>query len=165
MRTKDIRIQEPLFNSAFFALFIGAFSGIAYSFKYLDTEMQNKVMLGLEELNFIPLFISVICVVLSIILCIVYVLKVKKHNLENPTKKVRAFTAFTLNEFNDDDEFFSKVTNEAARKGYIFYTNAIGVLILLLLFQLPHIVYIIFVLSICLIQNLVYYSHMKKYYQ
>lgn len=165
MRTKDIRLQEPLYNSAFFAFFIVCFSGIAYSLRYFDIEMQNKVFLGLEELNLIPFIISCISLLLSIVLCIVYVRKVKKHNLDNPTKKVKVFTAFKLNEFNDDDEFFSKVTNEATRKGYIFSTNAMGVFILLLFFQFPHIVYIIIAFSICIIQNLLYYVHMKKYYQ
>lgn len=164
MITKDIRIQEPLFNSAIFALLIGVFTGIAYSLKYLDNEMQIKIVLGLEEVNYIPFIFSFICLVLTIILCIIYINKVTKHNLQNPTKKVRAFTAFTLNEFNDDDEFFSKVTNEATRKGYIFCTNALGVLVILLLFQFPHIVYVIIALSICIFQNLLYYSHMKKYY-
>ena len=165
MSTKDLRIQEPLFNSAIFALLIGAFSGVTYSYKYFDPELQQRIILGLEKFNLIPFAFSVLCLIAIFALCVVYVLKVRKHNIENPTKKMKAFTAFTLNEFNDDDEFFSKVTNEATRKGYIFLTNAIGVLILLLILQLPHFVYIIIGLSICIVQNLLYYAHMKKYYQ
>ena len=165
MPTKDLRMQEPLFNSAFFVLLIGEAIGIAYVLKYFDPDVQNRVILGLEKLNLMPYIFSVICLIALITLCVIYVLKVRKHNLANPTKKLKPFTAFTLNEFNDDDEFFSKVTNEATRKGYIFLTNAIGVLILLLVLQLPHIVYIVFGLSICIMQNLLYYTHMKKYYQ
>ena len=81
MPTKDIRMQEPLYNSAFFTLFIGTFSGIAYSFKYFDVEMQNKILLGVEKLNLIPFIISTICLILSIILCVIYMMKIKKHNL------------------------------------------------------------------------------------
>ncbi|MER2128413.1 hypothetical protein [Solibacillus sp.] len=165
MSTKDLRMQEPLFNSAFFVLLIGEAIGIAYVLKYFDPDVQNRVILGLEKLNLMPYIFSVICLIALITLCVIYVLKVRKHNLANPTKKLKPFTAFTLNEFNDDDEFFSKVTNEATRKGYIFLTNAIGVLILLLVLQLPHIVYIVLGLSICIMQNLLYYTHMKKYYQ
>ncbi|WP_341323651.1 hypothetical protein NSQ62_09325 [Solibacillus sp. FSL H8-0523] len=165
MPTKDLRMQEPLFNSAFFVLLIGEAIGIAYVLKYFDPDVQNRVILGLEKLNLMPYIFSVICLIALITLCGIYVLKVRKHNLANPTKKLKPFTAFTLNEFNDDDEFFSKVTNEATRKGYIFLTNAIGVLILLLVLQLPHIVYIVLGLSICIMQNLLYYTHMKKYYQ
>lgn len=165
MPAKDLRIQEPLFNSAIFALLIGASLGINYSLKYFDSDTQNRVILGLEKLNLMPYISSVICLIALITLCVIYVLKVRKHNLANPTKKLKPFTAFTFNEFNDDDEFFSKVTNEATRKGYIFLTNAIGVLILLLVLQLPHIVYIVLGLSICIMQNLLYYAHMKKYYQ
>lgn len=165
MSKNDLRIQEPLFNSAMFALLIGTFSGINYSYKYFNPEIQERVILGLEKMNVIPFVFSVTCLIALIALIIIYTLKVKKHNLENPTKKMKAFTAFTLNELNDDDEFFSNVTNQATRKGYIFLTNALGVLMISLLFQLPHIVYIIMVLVICIMQNLLYYANMKKYYQ
>lgn len=165
MPTKDLRMQEPLFNSAMFALLIGASLGINYSLKYFDSDTQNRVILGLEKMNLMPYISSVICLIALMTLCVVYMLKVRKHNLVNPTKKMKAFTAFTLNEFNDDDEFFSKVTNEATRKGYIFLTNAIGALIILFIFQLPHIVYIVVGFTICIMQNLLYYVHMKKYYQ
>lgn len=165
MQKKDIRMQEPLYNSALFVLFIVEISGLAYTFRYFDIEMQNRITLGLEKLNIIPFIIAIVCLILSIILCVIYVLKIKKHNLENPTKKMKAFTAFTLNEFNDDDEFFSKATNAATRKGYLFFVNALGILLVLLLFQFPHYVYMIIILGIFIIQNLLYYSHMKKYYQ
>lgn len=165
MQKKDIRMQEPLYTSAFFTLFIGSILGLAYTFRYFDIEMQNRIILGLEKLNIIPFIIAIVCVILSIILCVIYVLKIKKHNFENPTKKMKAFTAFTLNEFNDDDEFFNKATNAATRIGYLFFVNAMSVLLVLLLFQFPHYVYMVIILGICIIQNLVYYSRMKKYYQ
>lgn len=164
MSTKDIRIQEPLFNIAFLVLFIGTFSGASYSFKYLDIEMQNQIILGLEKINFIPIIISAICLILSIILISSYILKVRKYNVQNPSKKLKAFTAFTLNEFNDDDELFSKVTNEATRKVYVYYTYAITFFAFLLIFQFSYYVYITIVLSLGIIQNIIYFAHMKKYY-
>ena len=165
MYKKDIRMQEPLYNIAFSTLFIGMILGIAHAARIFDTELQNRIILGIEKFNFIPFIIAVICLIVSIILCIIYIRKIQKHNLQYPTKKMKAFTAFTLNEFNDDDEFFSKVTNAATRKCYLFLVNSIGILILLLLFQFPYLVYIVILLCILIIQNLIYYISMKKYYQ
>lgn len=165
MSKKDIRMQEPLYNSAFFTLCIGSISGFVYTFKYLDIETQNNIQLGLENLNLIPFIIAIVCLMLTIILLVIYAMKIKKYNLENPTKKLKVFTAHTLNEFNDDDELFSKATNAATRKGYLFFVNAMGLLVVLLLFQFSHYVYIVLIFGICIIQNIIYYSHMKKYYQ
>lgn len=165
MNKKDIRMQEPLYNMAFYTLIIGMILGLSHAVKILDTELQNRIILGLETFNFIPFIIAVICLISSIILCIIYMKKIQKHNLQNPTKKMKAFTAFTLNEFNDDDEFFSKVTNNATRKCYLFLVNSIGILILLLFLHLPYLVYIVMLFCFLIIQNLIYYTSMKKYYQ
>jgi hypothetical protein len=154
---KDIRKQEPLFNVAQMILIIGMFLGITLSWEYLDSQSQN--------INFMPLIFSVICLVLFIVMLFIYRRKIKQHNELYPTKKLKVFSNIHLNEFNSDDELFIQATNQATRKVYIFYTHATLVFALLLLFQFPYFIYFTIALSLVIIHNLIYYFHMKPYYE
>ena len=162
---KDIRKQEPLYNIVFMILIIGMFFGISLTWKYLDPAIRNEIILGNQSINIMPLIFSVICLLLSIIVLFIYRRKIKQHNENNPTNKLKVFSNIHLNEFNSDDELFIQATNKATRKVYIFYTHAISLFAILLLFQFPYFIYFAIALTLVIIHNLIYYFHMKPYYE
>ena len=83
----------------------------------------------------------------------------------NPTRKMNFFsiTTIQLPEFVDDDEMMQQITNAATRKVYVYYSNMIPLLLLLLFLPLHRFIYILVISLIIIGQCVIYYRHLSKY--
>ena len=58
---------------------------------------------------------------------------------------------------------FSQVTQKATKRIYIYYSQILPLVILLMMFPLNRYVYIAVIFLLIIIQNLIYYRYMRMY--
>ena len=164
MNKNDFRLQFPLWNAClFFLLMIFSYSAI-YAIDLWNTEFTG---LFREDGTFYIDKVALITCGISFLSLVVfyyfYLLKVRQYNKTNPTRKIKFFTSIHLLEFVDDDEMMQQVTNQATRKVYIFYSNILPPVLLLLMLPLHRYVYIVTICGLIITQNIIYYRHLSKY--
>lgn len=162
MNKNDFRLQLPLWNAGLiFILMIMLFSGV-YAIETWNNDFQNITHEDETFLSNNPAFIPFMGgSILFIIFIFLFSLKLNQYNKMNPTRKMKFFSLSS--ELVDDDEMMQQITNAATRKVYVYYSNIIPLILLLLFFPLHRYVYI-FALSFLVIgQYVIYYRHLSKY--
>lgn len=164
MNKNDFRLQFPLWNACLvFLLMIFSYS-VIYAIDMWNTEFTG---LFREDGTFYIDKVALITCGISFLSLVVfyyfYLLKVRQYNKTNPTRKIKFFTFIHLLEFVDDDEMMQQVTNQATRKVYIFYSNMLPLLLLLLVFPLHRYFYVVAICGILITQNIIFYRHLSKY--
>lgn len=160
MSKEDFRLQFPLWNIGLYIILMIWFYGIVSMF---DISIEPYMINLFYTINNTGLIALLTGFVLLIVYFISYFMKLNKHNTNNPENKMSAFTMFKLNEFVEGDELFRDVTKEATKKVYIFYTQMIPIIILLLLFPIERYVFIFMLFLLLIIQNLIFYRHINRY--
>ena len=162
MNKNDFRLQMPLWNAGLiFILMIMLFSGV-YAIETWNNDFQN---ISLEDGTFLsnnPAFIPfLVGSILFIIFLFLFSLKLNQYNKMNPARKMKFFSLSP--ELVDDDEMMQQITNAATRKVYVYYSNMIPLILLLLFFPLHRYVYIFAVSFLIIGQYVIYYRHLSKY--
>ena len=83
----------------------------------------------------------------------------------NPTRKMNllSLSLLQLPEFVDDDEMMQQITSTATRKVYVYYSNILPLVLLLLCFPLHRYIYILAISLLIIGQHIIYYWHLSKY--
>lgn len=117
----DIRLTYPLWMMAFVALF-GAFAYGIHSPTMTKTETSFMLEIGgLEG------FVLLTSLLLYLILLTIFLVKVTKHNKENPKQKL-AIWSIRPPEYLEQDEGMTHITRVAVQKVYTFYTWSLPLL-------------------------------------
>lgn len=164
MYKNDFRVKFPLWNIVLYTILMIW----TYSVVYLTDMFFNNFegMFGVNgEINWnisglLSFFIGLI---LLILFFIIYFIKLNRHNKRNPSKKMSAFTLLRLGEFIEDDELFRQITQNATKRVHIFYSQILPLVILLMVFPFNRYVFIVVIFLLLIIQNLIYYRHIRKY--
>ena len=166
MNKNDFRLQMPMWNAGFiFIIMFLLFSGV-YGITTWDKNFQNiSLENGTYESNYLAFIPFLGGSILFIIYIYLFILRVIQYNKMNPTRKMNFFsiTTIQLPEFVDDDEMMQQITNAATRKVYVYYSNMIPLLLLLLFLPLHRFIYILVISLIIIGQCVIYYRHLSKY--
>ena len=164
MNKNDFRVKFPLWNIALYTiLMIWAYSVVYLSDMYFNN-FEGMFGVNGEIIWDTPVLLSFFIGLISLILFfIIYFFKLNRHNKKNPTKKMSAFTILKLGEFIEDDELFRQITQNATKRVYIFYSQILPLLILLMILPFNRYVFIVVIFLLLIIQNLIYYRHVRKY--
>ncbi len=126
-----------------------------------DIRWFDKDLIFSLKMDYILGLISLGGIFLFVVSCILLILKTIQFNKENPNRKVNIFSLIP-NEYIEDDEMFSQVTNKATRKVYTFLSGAIPMLIIVAAF-LPKIWIVVLLILVAVILNFIYYVEIRKY--
>ena len=163
MTKNDFRVKFPLWNVALYSiLMIWAYS-VVYSADMLFTDFAGVFDGEGINLDMIAVGSFFIGPILLIIFFVAYFFKLNQHNKENPNNPMSAFSLLKPGEFIEFDELFSQVTQSATKKVYIFYSQMLPLVVLLMFFPFNRYVFIVAILLLIIIQNLIYYRHMRSY--
>ncbi|WP_102691110.1 hypothetical protein [Rummeliibacillus pycnus] len=154
---KDLRVQMPLWNIAA----IVEMGAIIIPMLLSDIRWFDKDLIFSLKMDYILGLISLGGIFLFVVSCILLILKTIQFNKENPNRKVNIFSLIP-NEYIEDDEMFSQVTNKATRKVYTFLSGAIPMLIIVAAF-LPKIWIVVLLILVAVILNFIYYVEIRKY--
>jgi hypothetical protein len=167
MNEKDFRVQIPLWNIALLISLMICSYGVIY---LADMQFYNFDELYVIESNellinwHIPAVVSLLVgFALFIAVNFTYFIKLNRHNKENPHKQISAFTFLKLGEFMDDDEMLQQVTQNATKKVYILYSQALPILIIMMFLPFHRYIFIISLLIILILHHALYYREIKKY--
>ncbi|WP_033542739.1 hypothetical protein [Planococcus sp. CAU13] len=164
MRKNDFRVKLPLWNIALYTILMFWAYSVVYSSDMLFTGFEGVFNEGGEfALDPFALLSFFGGLVLIIIFFFAYFIRLNRHNKNNPTSKMSAFTIFKLGEFIEFDELFSQVTQTATKKIYVFYSQILPLLVLLMFFPFNRYLFIMVIFLLLIIQNLIYYRHIRSY--
>lgn len=164
MNKNDFRVQFPLWNSAFWFILMICSYTVVYMVDMKQLNFQGMFGDNGEIFyNKLALLTFIIGLIFLVVFFIVYALKIVQHNKTYPKLKLQPFTITRLIEFIEDDEMLQQVTNIATRKVYVFYSNILPLVVVLMIFPLNRYVYIVAIFSLLIAQNLIYYRHIVKY--
>lgn len=158
---KDFRVQYPLWQMIFILLFGGiAFSVTGASTEFINTQNELSYRFNLEALETIVMMVTLL---LTIILFIIFTVKVSSHNKQNPAKKISLWQIRPV-EYLEQDEGLTYITRRAAQKVYTFFVWSLPTLALLyLLMDLSKFWMIFGILFIAFMQYLIYYLEIRKH--
>ena len=165
MNKNDFRLQLPLWNASFiFILMFLLFSSV-YGITTWDRNFRNiSLENGTYESTYLAFIPFLVGAILFIIYIYLFILKVIQYNKMNPTRKMNfSITITQIPEFVDDDEMMQQITNAATRKVYVYYSNMIPLILLLLFLPLHRFIYILAISLIIIGQCVIYYRHLSKY--
>lgn len=159
----DFRLTYPLWMMGFIVLlgFI-AYAMDSPTMQYVNTPETTSVEMTIEPVKIAILFGAVL---LTFILLILFSLRMKKHNLENPDKKI-SLLSIRPAEYLEQDEGMTYITRKAVQKVYTFTTGALPSLVALaIILQLSRLWIIYGILVIGLLQYLIYYLEIRKHFK
>lgn len=158
MNNNDFRVQFPLWNIALWFIFMIWTYGVIYA--------VDLLLNGLESHNWNVAAITALFggTFLMLLFLVLYAVKIHKHNKRYPHQQIDGFSLFKPGEFIDDDEMLQQVTQNATRKVYVFYWQFLPLIILLMLFPFNRYVFIVALCLVFIIQNLLYYLEVRKYF-
>ena len=164
MNKNDFRLQMPLWNAGLIFIAMIILFSVVYAYETWNNEFQTAVD-GTFQINYLPYILFICGAILFIIFILMFSLKLIQYNKMNPTRKMNLFSLslIQLPEFVDDDEMMQQITNTATRKVYVYYSNMIPLIVILLFFPLPRYIYIGAVSLIFIGQYVIYYRHLSKY--
>lgn len=159
----DFRASYPLWMMAFIVvlgiLAFGLNSPIA---EFVNTETETSLTIQLEALEGFIVFLSII---LYFGLMAIYLMRLNKHNKENPTQKISPL-AIRPPEYLEQDEGMTFITRKAVQKVYSFITLALPTLaVLAIVLPVPRLMIIYGILAIAFIQYLIYYLEIRKHFK
>lgn len=157
----DFRLSYPLWMMAFIVVFgflaFGLNSPIA---EFVNTQTETSLTIQLGALDG---FIVLCSIILYFGLMAVYLLKLRKHNKENPTQKISPF-AIRPPEYLEQDEGMTFITRKAVQKVYSFITLALPTLAAFaIILPVPRLAIIYGILAIAFGQYLIYYLEIRKH--
>lgn len=157
----DFRLNYPLWMmAAIVMLGVLAFGLNSPMTEFVNTETETSLTIRLEALEGLVVFISLI---LYFSFMLVFLLKLKKHNKENPTQKISPF-AIRPPEYLEQDEGMTYITRKAVQKVYSFITLALPVLATFaIVLPIPRLLIIYGILAIAFGQYLIYYLEIRKH--
>ncbi|CAG9621586.1 hypothetical protein [Sutcliffiella rhizosphaerae] len=166
---EDLRVKLPLWTiGSILLLMIFYYYGV----KMIDILLYNSEEFFYAEGPSIsihfwhPVLIKFYISMLFFILYLgIFIIRLRKHNLANPKKKIYFFSFFRPSELLEDDEMLSHVSKSAMKKVYILYTNALPVLILLMLLPLHRFVYLFTIFIILIAHYALFYWEIRSFYK
>lgn len=168
MNKNDFRVQIPLWNITLgFILMYWAY-GVIYAADLLFTDFQGVFVVANDGVNanwYLPGILSIIIgFFLMVVFFVIYFIKLKNYNQMNPNLQLHAFTFLKPGEFLEDDEMLRQVTENATKKIYIFYSQVLPLIILLIVcFPIDRYVYVVMLFSTMIIHNALYYLEIRKF--
>lgn len=168
MDKKDFRVQFPLWNISLFLILILWTYGVVYAVDLINNDFEDLLVVAEDgvKLNWhIPGLLSIIIgFILIVVFFIAYFTRLNRHKKKYPNHKINAFTFFKPVEFLEDDEMLSQVTRNATKKVYIFYSQALPLIIFLfVIFPFERFVYIVLLLLLLIVHNTLYYLEIRKF--
>lgn len=165
---KDFRVQVPLWNIAVWIILMIWTYGVVYAVDMITSDFKGVFVVldyGLQINWHVPGILSIIIGTLFLaIFFTAYFLKLKRYNEQNPSKKLDTFTFIKPGEFLEDDEMLRQVTENATKKVYIFYSQALPLLIFLfVIFPLDRYAYIVMIFSLLIVHNALYYLEIRRF--
>ncbi|MGP4071792.1 hypothetical protein ACTWQB_04480 [Piscibacillus sp. B03] len=166
MSLKDLRVQYPLWNVALFLIFMIFAYGVVHWVDALwyDSEIVVQFTEEGSVWNIGVVFSTIAGLGLFTLFFLLYTIKWRKHNKANPNQKM-PFLTIKPGEFIEDDELLNRVTQNATRKVYTLYTNALPIIVMTMFFPLDRYFYILMVFALLIIHNLIYYLDMRQFVQ
>lgn len=159
----DFRMQYPLWMMGFIIV-LGLFAyGInSPVVEYIETESEQSMMISIGGVG--GMF-AVGSVLIYFIMLLIFCLKLRKHNRENPNQKVSAFSVRPP-EYLEQDEGMTYITRKAAQKVYTFITWGLPMLAAFaILIPVPRIFIIWGILLIALGQYWIYYREIRGHFK
>ncbi|GKW46753.1 hypothetical protein [Planococcus sp. NCCP-2050] len=159
----DFRLNYPLWMMAFILLLgVLAFGLNSPITEFVNTENETSFTIKLEALEGFIVFCSII---LYFALLVIFMVRLKKHNKENPTQKISPL-AIRPPEYLEQDEGMTYITRKAVQKVYSFITLALPFLATVaIVFPLPKLALIYGILAIAFGQYLIYYLEVRKHFK
>lgn len=159
----DFRLSYPLWMMAAIVLLGMLAFGLNEPFaEFINTQDETSLTIQLEALEGFVVFISLL---LYFSFMVIFLLKIKKHNKENPTQKISPF-AIRPPEYLEQDEGMTYITRKAVQKVYSFITLALPFLATFaIVFPLPRLLIIYGILAIAFGQYLIYYMEVRKHFK
>ena len=159
----DFRLKYPLWMMAFIVILgLIAYAMDSPTMEIVNNSSETSMEMTLEASKGIILMGAI---ALYVILLCIFALQLKKHNRQNPSRKISAFS-IRPPEYLEQDEGMTYITRKAVQKVYTFFTWALpslaGVAIIL---QLPRLFIIYGILVIAMGQYLIYYLEVRKYFK
>ncbi|QOV10202.1 hypothetical protein [Viridibacillus arvi] len=166
MKISDLRVQYPLWNIALIIiLMIFSYGVVRFSdilFPMIRSLIDNDGGVVVARIDMTAIVTIIVGLVLLVPFYSAYFQKLSKHNKQHPNDKISLFS-FQPPEYIEEDEMFRQVTQKATKKVYSFYTMAIPLTIVIMLFPLNRYFFIVILCLIFIIQNLLYYKEIRKY--
>ena len=126
---------------------------------------RSNVTIAFNFLEYTIHPVGIIAWLCLVVFILIVAFVVKRHNKKHPDKQVNIFS-IRPPEYNEEDEMYQYATMKATRKVYSFITFALPVgLIVPMILPLPisKFTVCVIVLSIIIIQNLIFYFEMRKF--
>ena len=164
MNKNDFRLQMPLWNAGFVFILIFLLFSVVYGITTWDKDFENLLENATYKSNHLAFIPFLVGAILFIIYIYLFILKVIQYNKMNPTRKINfSITITQIPEFVDDDEMMQQITNAATRKVYVYYSNMIPLILLLLFLPLHRFIYILAISLMIIGQCFIYYRHLSKF--
>ncbi|CEG23197.1 hypothetical protein BN1080_02144 [Planococcus massiliensis] len=159
----DFRLNYPLWMMAFILLLgVLAFGLNSPITEFVNTEKETSFTIKLEALEGFIVFFSII---IYFAMLVIFMVRLKKHNKENPTQKISPL-AIRPPEYLEQDEGMTYITRKAVQKVYSFITLALPLLATLVIFlPVPKLLIIYGILAIAFGQYLIYYLEVRKHFK
>ncbi|WP_422122993.1 hypothetical protein DHX103_14805 [Planococcus sp. X10-3] len=159
----DIRLTYPLWMMAFIAV-LGVFAlGInSPTTEFIHNETKTSISYEVAGFEALLVFGSLL---LYLILLIVFSVKVKQYNKNNPQQKI-SMISIRPPEYLEADEGMTHITRRAVQKVYTFYSWALPALaIIVIIFPLPRLAIIYAILGLAFAQYWIYYAEIRKHFK
>lgn len=159
----DFRLHYPVWMMAFIVLIgVMAYAMDSPSMEYLNNSNAMRAEFTLEHEKIAILFGAI---AVYVILLVTFSIQLKKHNRQNPSRKVSPFSIRPL-EYLEQDEGMTYITRKAVQKVYTFITWALPILATFaIILPLPKLFIIYGILAVALGQYLIYYLEIRKHFK
>lgn len=159
----DFRLQYPLWMMGFIVV-LGMFAyGISSPVtEVVNTETEQSIMIELGPLA--GLFV-VGAAILYIVMLVIFIFQLLRHNKKNPAQKVSPFSIRPL-EYLEQDEGMTYITRKASQKVYTFMTWSLPLLaVFAMTSPVPRLFIVWGILLVAFIQYVIYYLEIRKHFK
>lgn len=167
MKKNDFRVQMPLWTIALYVIMAIWGYGLFYIIYSSQNGFVEKNLEGgqrfIDQLDLVALSAMALGTLMFILFFVYYFIRLEKHNRENPNNKLTLFYLTKPDEFLEDDEMTQQITGNATKKVYVFYAQALPLLIVLMFFPIHRYFYVLAVILLLIIQQALYYWEIRKY--
>lgn len=157
----DFRMQYPLWMMGFIIL-LGMFAyGISSPVtEIINTDTEQSIMIELEP---VAGFFVIGTAILYIVMLVIFIFQMLRHNKKNPTQKVSPFSIRPL-EYLEQDEGMTYITRKASQKVYTFMSWSLPLLaVFAMTSPVPRVFIVWGILLVALIQYVIYYLEIRKH--
>lgn len=163
MMKNDFRLKYPLWMMGFIVILgLIAYAMDSPTMEFVNNSSETSMEMTLEASKGIILMGAV---ALYVILLSVFALQLKKHNRENPSRKISAFF-IRPPEYLEQDEGMTYITRKSVQKVYTFFTWALPSLAAIaIIMPMPKLFVIYGILAVAMGQYLIYYFEVRKYFK